>query len=253
MLKPRRKILVYTHALTGGGAERVCAVLASGFAERGNEVILAVDFAATENMHLIDPAVRVVVLGASHFLAVLRLALLLFREKPDAALSGLSISNLKLFLASALSGRLPRMAASYHGYSLSEPQFLSRVSYALTPFITRLAGATVAVSEGLRSSIVSRWGASAARTQVIYNPVVTGRSHAAGTEAELLGRAPVVLAAGRLVSYKNFPLLVRAFGQVGVPDARLTILGQGPERSRIQDEIDRLGLGGRVELAGYTD
>lgn len=253
MLNSRRKILVYTHAMTGGGAERVCAVLASGFARRGHEVILAVDFAATENLHLIDPAVRIAVLSASHSVAVIKLAILLFREKPDVAMSGLCISNLKLFIASLLSGRLPRMMPSYHGYSHSEPQLLSRISYALTPLMTRLTGATVAVSEGLRRSIISRWGASRAKTLTIYNPVDTGRLRGAASEAELLNRAPVVLAAGRLVSYKNFPLLVRAFGRLDHPDARLVIIGQGPERAAIQAEIDRLHLGARVTLAGYAE
>lgn len=42
----RRSLLFYTHALVGGGAERVIARLASGFAARGDRVTLAVDFEA---------------------------------------------------------------------------------------------------------------------------------------------------------------------------------------------------------------
>ena len=34
-----KTLLFYTHALTGGGAERVLAVLASGYARRGERVL----------------------------------------------------------------------------------------------------------------------------------------------------------------------------------------------------------------------
>jgi len=44
-----RKILFYTHALAGGGAERVWAQLAQGFARRGDDVIFVQDFRANEN------------------------------------------------------------------------------------------------------------------------------------------------------------------------------------------------------------
>ena len=43
-MSSRRKLLIYTHAMSGGGAERVCALLASGFAGQGDEVLLATDF-----------------------------------------------------------------------------------------------------------------------------------------------------------------------------------------------------------------
>ncbi len=253
MLNYRRKILIYTHAMTGGGAERVCAVLASGLASRGDEVILAVDFAASQNLNFIDPTVRIVVLGAGHFMAVVRLAMLLFRERPDVSMSALSISNLKHFFAAMLAGRLSRAVLSYHGYAHSEPQLLSRISYALTPMLTRLTSATVCVSEGLRKSVVSCWGASSKLTERIYNPVITGKNQPPATAAELMQRKPIVLAAGRLVDYKNFAMLIRAFAQVETVDAKLVILGQGPEFAALQAEIDRLGLNGRAELAGYAD
>ncbi len=250
MLNKRRKILFYTHALTGGGAERVIAVLASGLALRGHDVTLAVDFVAMENRHMVDPSVRIVTLGESHVLSVLRLAWLLFREKPEAALSALSISNIKLFLAALFTGNLSRSILGYHGYSVSEPQFISRISYALTPLMSRMAAATVCVSDGLRQYVIDKWRGAPSRLHRIYNPVSTGPAMANAMEPQ---RENLVLASGRMVDYKNFVSLVRAFAKVEPRDARLVILGQGPEHKSIQKEIDRQGLGDRVMLAGYVD
>ncbi len=246
-----RKLLFYTHALAGGGAERVFAALASGMAARGHEVLFAVDFEAEENRPYLSPDVRLFVLGRNHARAVTGLARLLRREKPDVTLSALSISNLKHVLAALLTGRLGRAILSYHGYWVSEPQFLSRVSYALTPFLTWLAARTVCVSAGLKTYLIFHFASVPGRTVMIYNPVLTGPLPPASTARELLSRPPVLLASGRMVSYKNLPLLIRAFARMNRTDAELLILGDGPERPAIEAEINRQHVADRVKLLGY--
>ncbi|MFE0059841.1 glycosyltransferase family 4 protein [Streptomyces sp. NPDC059003] len=66
------------------------------------------------------------------------------------------------------------------------------------------------------------------------------------------GTAKVVAAAGRLVPGKRFDLLVRAFATVAAqhPDWLLRIYGGGSKKQELQDLIDRLELGGNVELMG---
>ncbi|WP_419827812.1 glycosyltransferase [Sphingomonas sp.] len=63
--------------------------------------------------------------------------------------------------------------------------------------------------------------------------------------------APLVLAAGRLIRQKGFDLLIDAVA--ALPDVRLTIVGDGPERVRLARLIGRRGLAGRVTLAGFAD
>ena len=246
-----RKLLFYTHAMSGGGAERVWALLASGFAQAGHDVILAVDYDDGANAGYVDSQVRRVTLGGNHFVASWRLARLLRQEKPDISVSALCVSNLKHLVAALLSGRRRRAIQTYHGYDHSEPQLLSRVSYWLTAVSTRLFARTVAVSDGLLAHITGKWRASARKSLRIYNPVSSGGA-AGALVAPLAARAPIVLAAGRLVAYKNFPLLIRAFARVEPKDATLMLMGEGPEKPAVEAEIARLGLGARVTLAGYV-
>ena len=65
---------------------------------------------------------------------------------------------------------------------------------------------------------------------------------------------PVIVTAGRLVGEKQFGQLVRAFGRIAplVPDWRLRIFGDGPQRGQLQALSRKAGLYGRVELPGST-
>ena len=247
------KILFYTHALTGGGAERVWALLASGFARRGHDVIFAVDFEASNNASYLDSSVRMKVLGGNHLATARKLTRLIGAEKPDITLSAIGVSNLKHAIAALLTGRWRRAIQSYHGYFESEPQWLSRIGYLLTPLTTRFFARSVSVSDGLHDYLLSRWRAAAGRTVRVYNPVLGGDRAPAPNAQALTRRAPVVLAVGRLVTYKNFTGLVRAFARVLPRDARLVILGEGPDEAAIRAQIAALGLGARVTLAGYVE
>ena len=247
----QRKLLFYTHGLTGGGAERVWALLASGFAACGHEVIFAVDYASPENAAFLDPSIRVETLGRNHAQAIWHLSRLMVREKPDASLSALGISNLKHFIGAALAGRLRRAILSYHGYCESEPRFLSRLAYFLTPVTTRLCARTICVSDGLRTYVTRAFRADAKRTVRIYNPVLGGPAPTTHSKAEIGARDPLVLACGRMVPYKNFSMLVRAFARGAPQRAQLVILGEGPDRPNIEAEVVRCGLRDRVSLPGY--
>ncbi len=249
---PPQKILLYTHALTGGGAERVWALLASGFARRGSDVIFVTDFDAPENASFLDPAIRRITLGGGIVTNVLRLAQLLAKEKPDVSLSALSASNFKHALAALFCGRRRRAILSFHGYATSEPQLLSQTGFALTAILTRLTAASVCVSDGLLAYVVQRCHGAAHKCVRIYNPVDGGPLAPAADADALRARGPVVLSAGRFVFYKQFPALVRAFALVTPANAKLVLLGEGPERANIEAEVRRLGLEARVSLPGYA-
>jgi glycosyltransferase involved in cell wall biosynthesis len=60
-------------------------------------------------------------------------------------------------------------------------------------------------------------------------------------------------AVGRLSPEKGFNVLLEAFWQLACndPQVRLLILGEGQERSRLEEIIRNKGLGGRVLIPGY--
>jgi len=247
-----RALLFYTHALVGGGAERVWARLASGFAARGDRVIFAVDFEANAALPLLTKDVTLEVLPRGHGAATLALAKLIRAQRPAASLSAISVSNLKHALAAHLAGRADRAILSYHGFFDSEPERLSRLGYRLTPLLARATAATVAVSQALRRDLIARLHAPEARTTMISNPAAPEPFPQRVDAGALARRPPLIAAIGRLAPDKDFVTLLRAFARLADPAARLVILGEGPERARLEGEIAALGLGGRVALPGFA-
>ncbi|MBU6146699.1 MAG: glycosyltransferase family 4 protein [Actinomycetales bacterium] len=70
--------------------------------------------------------------------------------------------------------------------------------------------------------------------------------------AQLGWDGPVIVCISRLVPRKGQDVLIRALPLVhrAIPGARLLIVGGGPDRSRLERQVVRAGLTGRVHLTG---
>src|SRR5690606_29880659 len=67
------------------------------------------------------------------------------------------------------------------------------------------------------------------------------------------GQPPVVLGVGSLTPRKDFATLVEAFAELRRRrPARLIVLGEGPERARLERLVDDLGLSDDVDLPAFT-
>jgi colanic acid/amylovoran biosynthesis glycosyltransferase len=66
---------------------------------------------------------------------------------------------------------------------------------------------------------------------------------------------PRLVAIGRLAEQKGFPLLIEAVSLVAadLPVLHVTIIGEGPFRPILEEQIARAGLAGQITLAGWQD
>lgn len=245
-----RRILFYTHALVGGGAERVWALMASALKARGHDVHFAVDFVAQENHAFLADDVPLHVLGSGHGASVLALARLLRGLRPDVAFAAIGASDLKLLLAKGLARVPAALVLSVHGRYDAEKHLLGRLTYLATPLTARLAARTLAVSQHLADYLSRRFFLPARLLGVIHNGVVLPPASSVPDAAALAARPPVVLAIGRLVPEKGYDVLLDALALLPV-DVRLVVLGEGPEREALMAQAQRLGVASRVEFAGF--
>jgi glycosyltransferase involved in cell wall biosynthesis len=259
-----RRIALFLPMLRGGGAERVIAALAGGFAERGFTTDLVLGRAEGPYLSEVSPRVRIVDLKCRRTLsAILPLAKYLRREKPEAMLSSLDDANLIALWAKRLSGVSVRTVIREANTMSRVLEHATGVRTRLLPFLTRRfisgADAVVAVSQGVADDMVGSLGVSTDRVQVIYNPVITERLFSRSEEAVrhpwfANGMPPVIIGVGRLNRQKDFGTLIRAFAVVRRSrDVRLAILGDGEERLNLEKLAGDMGVDGDVWMPGFVD
>jgi glycosyltransferase involved in cell wall biosynthesis len=142
-------------------------------------------------------------------------------------------------------------------HSLRYPQGLEWARRVVRRARTRDVDAFVAVSRYIATQVRRDYLASSNRVWLVFNGVnleyFRPRSDKMDLRRDLLEFGPetlVVAAAHYLHPLKRLDLLVRAFPAVveQLPQARLVLAGDGPERARLAELIDTLGLGGNARI-----
>jgi glycosyltransferase involved in cell wall biosynthesis len=158
-------------------------------------------------------------------------------------------------LAALVTGGLPVIFTEHGRLSDDGPSLKRRM---VNPLLGRLPSAIFAVSEDLRRHMVAE-GLPAQRVRVIHNGVeAAGPPQAADRRAarQRLGIGHdrfVIGAVGRFDPVKDFETLLDGFAASRrlQPGATLVLVGDGPERPRIEARIASLGLQETVLLLGY--
>lgn len=253
--KPARRIAFVINSLGPGGAERVLGQVLQMtppgwdchlvLLDREKEWRTPPDFVT---VHRLDTA-RSLLASIRQLKAALR------DIAPLLAVSFLVRANVATVLA-ARALRLPCVISERSQLSThlaNEHRGLRRLAATLAPRLTYpRADRIIAVSDGVRTDLIRKFGAGPERVQTIYNPYDLDRiRQAALAPPEFPLPERYLVSAGRLVKRKGFDDLLDACAQggTGLP---LCILGDGAERERLAARIDAMGLRGRVHLLGYA-
>lgn len=123
----------------------------------------------------------------------------------------------------------------------------------------RLAQKIICVSEPARQHLIDTWDVDPAKIAVIPNGVDTERFHP-GLDARqvrdtfCLADDPVVIFVGGFQQWHGLDLLVDAFTHVraAVPDAKLLLVGDGPARPQIEQQIAARGVRSAAVITGFV-
>lgn len=153
--------------------------------------------------------------------------------------------------------KIPVCLGISHGFGEYEPFWRRHRTRLLMDEAWSFVGVSPAVKQHL---IEQNCGFTEKNTVAITNALdieqVEANQLAREVARERLGlpqSGRIIGAAGRLVPVKGHIYLLQAFAQVAqkYPDTALAIIGEGKERSNLEQEITRLGLQGRVHLLGF--
>jgi glycosyltransferase involved in cell wall biosynthesis len=277
--------------MEAGGIQRVFATLARAFVASGLDVDVLLVSRRGELLGELPREARVLEVGAPWPLAMRPLLALpgaargvawrwLATRRPRPAESVAKLARYfaeakpAALLASPTSASLAALWAAHH--ARSDVRVIAREAYTLSRQIAErgeeyharlpeLAGewypraaGVIAVSNGVADDFARLARFPRERILTIHSPVDAARLRALAAQPPdepwlAPGERPVVLGVGRLVPAKSFATLLHAFALLRARrTARLLLLGEGPERARLQSLARALGVERDVRLRGYV-
>ena len=259
-----KKISLFLPSLSGGGAERVFVNLANEFTNRGLKVDLIL--AKKEGPYLKDISEKVNIIdlkARSVLFSLLPLAKYLRKERPNILLSSMEHANIISIIASTLARTKARVIVrTANTISLSIKQ--AKRGRALLSkygafFLYRFASGIIANSKGSADDLAKTLKISRDEITVLYNPLaikyITEKAREDVNHKWLVNKQGIIiLSAGRLRKHKDFSTLIRSFNVVleKYKEAKLVIIGEGPDRKDFEKLIKKLNLEDTISLPGFV-
>lgn len=266
--RPRsgRTIWFYMDQLDVGGVERILVNLSTCLLRAGWEPTLVLNRARGKLLEALPPGLSVVELGVESFASAVPALTRRLREgRPAVLVSQRGYLNAIAALAHLASGRASRLVLMEHSLvsrALKESRMpsrpIDRLLSLLGPAFYRLADAVVGVSLGVAADLERTMRLPRGSVRVLYNPAIPDAEDLERSLAAPLqipwpeDGKPLLVTVGRLSPEKGYDLLLEAFMRLRARlDARLAIIGTGPEEAELKRQIVERGLEQSVFMVGY--
>ncbi len=268
----KTKIAFFLSSITDGGQSKVSLDIASGLAERGYDVRFF--FSSVSNDIFLDSVhekLELVDIGIKPSLksnlplslkTIIPLAKSLKRFNPDIVISGGNVNNCVAIIAKSIFRQKIKIITTEHADLTSclnnTNPFYAKIVLRLMKLCYPRANIVAAVSQGVADDLAHNLDLNTKSIEVIYNPIVNDQLIML-SELEVQHpflnqkNVPLIISVGRLSVQKNYENLIDAFHLfLKHSNANLLIIGEGPERLKLQNKIDELDLGDKVDLFGHT-
>lgn len=256
---PRARLLVLTVGFTVGGAEQLILMTAPRLRREGFDVTVAcLKGWGPLGDELEARGVRAVALGATGAVdarAAGRLLSLIRRERIQILHAHLFPANLAARLFGRMAG-VPVVISTHHDTDLDMP-FYNRFAERATAW---LSDTVVTCSEAVRRYALRRYGMRPGQVRTLRNaielPEIQVEERRLRDVRRTLGAGPsepLIGTVGRLVEpKKGIPAFLAAARILAreIPEVRFAIVGDGPDRERLEAAAVREGVSHRTTFAG---
>ncbi|MGE4345675.1 MAG: glycosyltransferase [Geoalkalibacter sp.] len=260
----RGAIAFYLATSGHSGVDRIMSNLIEEFSRRGIHIDLLRIAKHGPYLQEIPGNVRLVELGTAHvnnsFLPLVRY---LRREKPAALLSDKDRLNRIAILARRVAGVDTRIAVRIGttvSENLAKRGWLDRtLQYLSIRNLYPKADEIIVPSQGAAEDLARVGRFALQHISVLPNPVITsdfekisGQDIAHPWFQE--GSPPVIVGVGELCARKDFSTLIEAFALLRKRlECRLLLLGEGRQRSQLEEQVKSMGLDDQVMMPGFVE
>ena len=246
-----------------GGVERSFALLVNALVDLGVTVDLLLIKRRSPHLSLVSSKVNRIELRHQHAATCSgEVAAYLRKEQPTGLLVAKHraiISATKAVAKAGFRGPVVGVIGINTSASIAVRSWPQRLLWRFNmrrhyPKLTRF----IAVSEGVNADLCQLARLPNEQVITVRNPVLDDRMRAQAAEpldhpwfgAEM---APVIVSVGRLSHSKDYATLLQAVALMTTDTARLVILGEGGDRSALEQRIIDLQLEDRVLLPGFVE
>ncbi len=268
------KLFILIPSLEKGGIERSMSRLSRGLLDSGWDVSIISEKPSKESISYFDERVKLLSLGSSFInqnsniiFSIFKNILYYFKIKkyikkysPDVLLAVKNIP-VSIFLKIILKNKFKliiREAVNPKYSSITQRSLLSRIFVNnLKKLLYPKADNIIAISEGVKQSLVKNFNLDSSKIQTIYNPSADEKILSLAKEdidRDLISNRPLIVSIGRLTKQKNHITLLKAFNKIHSNiDCNLYIIGEGSERRNLEKFIKNNNIDDKVKLLGYQN
>lgn len=244
-----KNIVLFTSTLNIGGIERVFLNYAGLLADRGYNVTYLVCYDNGDFLHQIPNGVSLCNLSTNKLRKSL-FALIRFMKKkrPDAIIVANS-ATIIVYIAKLISGSNTKIITSHHNYINVDSSSLLDTKI-IWKFYNR-CNAVIAISKGIYTHLLEHHVLKN-KLKLIYNPINIHEIERLSKERVPLDSEQYILFVGRLSKVKNIAISIQAFNLFHEKNFsfRFLIIGDGPEKSYLQNLVNEMELSDIVCFVG---
>ncbi|WP_439883474.1 glycosyltransferase [Pontibacter sp. MBLB2868] len=256
------KIAFFYRRLNQGGIQRMILNCAEYLASCGHQVSVILIKKEGEYLDILDKRVRIIPFRRTAKRSLYTsFSEILKKEEFDVLFTASPPLNIFSILCKLLTNTKTKFVISERNNTVSlfsnNKLTVSKLTFFGIPLVYRFADCVVAVSEGLADNLSSIAMIPKKKIKTIYNPAYTDHltkhiddeiHHPWLKNKEV----PVLINVARLSTAKNQKLLIRAVAKVlKTRQVKLIIVGEGPLRNSLQDEINKLNLQESIDMVGF--
>lgn len=266
-------IVFYISSLHWGGAETHLVRLLNSIVKINSNITVLIGCKGGINEQDIDGRIEIIYGSKgfslesffSIFVSTFKLSRIVIRRKPEIVFSMMDHVNISAILSMSMVARRNRPILLCGVHNTPSQKYIvngsprGRFRLMLMRLLYHYADLIVACSDGVRRDlefVMPRLGKS---ISVLNNAAVTDeickfhenhKLYRCGKETSDI--PPTIVACGRLILQKGYEYLLEAFSLLRKSiEVNLHLIGDGPERSRLELICFRLGISSSVKFLGY--
>ncbi len=268
------KLFILIPSLEKGGIERSMSRLSRGLLSEGWDVSIISEKPSDESISYFDERVELLSLGSSfidqnsnilfsifkNIIYYFKIRKYIKKHSPDVLLA---VKNIPVSIVLKISLKnkfklIIREAVDPKYSSITQRTLFSRFFVNnLKKFLYPKADNIIAISEGVKQSLVKNFRLDSLKIQTIYNPSADEKILSLAKEEvdmDLISDRPLIVSIGRLTKQKDHITLLKAFNEIHSNiDCNLYIIGEGSERRNLEQFIKDNNIGDKVKLLGYQN